>query len=140
MPSIIFNTNRNNLDIVARGRLFPNFKESVAIGITFGLTVFAWIFFRANTVEQAINYISFIFSSSVFTIPYFRGIGKAVIIVPIIFLFMLIEWIGREGQYAISRIGLNWKKPYRYFFYYVILFMILYFGNFNENQFIYFQF
>ena len=140
MPSIILNTNRNNLDIVARGRLFPSFKESIAICITFGLTVFAWIFFRANTVEQAISYISTIFSSSVFTIPYFRGIGKAVIIVPIIFLFMLVEWIGREGEYAISGTGMNWKKPYRYLLYYLILFMILYFGNFNENQFIYFQF
>ncbi|MHA8059776.1 MBOAT family O-acyltransferase [Aquirufa beregesia] len=140
MPSIIFNTHRNNLDMVASGRSLPSLRESLSIGITFSLTVFAWIFFRANDVSHAFNFISEIFSSSLVSIPYFRGIGKAAIIVPIIFLFLLVEWIGREGQYAISHVGITWKRPFRYFFYYVLLFMILYFGNFNESQFIYFQF
>jgi alginate O-acetyltransferase complex protein AlgI len=140
MPSFIFNTHRNNLDMVASGRSLPSLRESLSIGITFSLTVFAWIFFRANDVSHAFNFISEIFSSSLVSIPYFRGIGKAVIIVPIIFLFLLVEWIGREGQYAISHVGITWKRPFRYFFYYVLLFMILYFGNFNESQFIYFQF
>ncbi|WP_317197226.1 MBOAT family O-acyltransferase [Aquirufa aurantiipilula] len=140
MPSIIFNTNRNNLDIVASGRNFPSLSELLSIGITFSLTVFAWIFFRANDVSHAFSFISEIFSSSLVSIPYFRGISKAVVIVPIIFLFILIEWIGREGQYAISHIGITWKRPIRYIFYYVLLFMILCFGNYNESQFIYFQF
>src|SRR6266567_2038949 len=33
MPSIILNTNRNNLDIVAQGKYLPNLKEVVSIGI-----------------------------------------------------------------------------------------------------------
>ncbi|MHA8062905.1 MBOAT family O-acyltransferase [Aquirufa nivalisilvae] len=140
LPSIIFNTNRNNLDVVASGRNIPSLGELLSMGITFGLTAFAWIFFRANDVSHAFSFISEIFSSSLLSIPYFRGIGNAVVIVPIIFLFILIEWIGREGQYAISQIGIKWKRPIRYFFYYILLFMILYFGNFNESQFIYFQF
>ncbi|MCZ2479759.1 MBOAT family O-acyltransferase [Aquirufa nivalisilvae] len=140
MPSIIFNTNRNNLDIVASGRYIPSLRELLSMGLTFCLTVFAWIFFRANDLNHAFSFISEIFSSSLLSIPYFRGIGNAVIIVPIIFLFMLIEWIGREGQYAISHVGITWKRPIRYLFYYLLLFMILYFGNFNESQFIYFQF
>lgn len=140
MPSIIFNTNRNNLDIVASGRYIPSLRELLSMGVTFGVTVFAWIFFRANDLSHAFSFISEIFSSSLLSIPYFRGIGKAVVIVPIISLFILVEWIGREGQYAISHVGITWKRPIRYFFYYVLLFMILYFGNFNESQFIYFQF
>lgn len=140
MPSIIINTNRNNLDIVASGRNLPNMRELLAITVTFGLTVFAWIFFRANNVAHALDFISTIFSKSLFVVPYFRGISRAVIIVPIILLFILIEWVGRNGQYAISNVGIKWKSPFRYIFYYAILVMIIYFGNFNDNQFIYFQF
>ena len=35
MPSIIFNTNRNNLDIVAKGKYLPTVKEFLSMGITF---------------------------------------------------------------------------------------------------------
>src|SRR6267154_4575677 len=63
MPSIIFKTNRDNLEIVAMGKLFPTLKEFLTISLTFALTTFAWIFFRANSVGHAVNYISEIFSS-----------------------------------------------------------------------------
>ena len=44
MPSIIFNTNRNNLNSVAQGKDLPNIKEFFSIVITFSLTVLTWIF------------------------------------------------------------------------------------------------
>jgi D-alanyl-lipoteichoic acid acyltransferase DltB (MBOAT superfamily) len=140
MPSIIFNTNRNNLDIVAKGKYLPTIKDFLAIGLTFGLTVFAWIFFRANNIEHALNYISEIRSLSIFSIPKFAGIGKAFTTIILICIFMVIEWKGRENQYAIAEIGIIWKPPFRYAFYYGIVFMIIYFGSFKQNQFIYFQF
>ena len=65
LPSIIFKSNRNNLDIVAQGRTFANFREITAMVITFSLTVFAWIFFRADNMTQAFQYIGEIFSPSV---------------------------------------------------------------------------
>ena len=37
-------------------------KELFQMVITFGLTVFAWIFFRAEDINHAISYISGIFS------------------------------------------------------------------------------
>jgi hypothetical protein len=55
-------------------------------------------------------------------------------------LFIFTEWTGRTGQYGIQNLGIRWKRPYRYTIYYLIIFLILYFGNFNKNQFIYFQF
>jgi len=54
-------------------------------------------------------------------------------------VFVLIEWFGREGQYATSSLGLKWKWPLRYVMYYAIIFAILWFGG-KEQQFIYFQF
>lgn len=139
MPSIIFNTHRNNLDIVAKGKYLPTIKEFLSIGITFGITVFAWIFFRATNVTHAFSYISEIFSSSLFTIPHFHGMGNAMPIVFLTSIFFIVEWFGREQQYAIAYLGLNWYKPIRWAMYYGIILAIYFFAG-SEQQFIYFQF
>jgi D-alanyl-lipoteichoic acid acyltransferase DltB (MBOAT superfamily) len=139
LPSIIFNTNRNNLDIVARGKYLPTIREFFAILLTFSLTVFAWIFFRAANITNAFSYISEIFSSSLLTIPNFPGIGKAVPIVFLTSIFLIVEWIGREQQYAIAHLGIKWYKPIRWAMYYLIILAIFYFTG-KEQQFIYFQF
>lgn len=139
MPSIILNTHRNNLDIVAKGKYLPTLKEFLSIAITFGLTVFAWIFFRANDVTHAFSYVRKIFSGSLFTIPYFPGIGLTPPIIIVTFLFLLIEWLGREGQYAIAHLEVKWHKPWRWAMYYIIISAIFWFGG-KEQQFIYFQF
>lgn len=135
LPSIIFNTNRNNLDIVAQGRLFPTLKEFFAVLGTFGLTVFAWIFFRANNVQHAFDYIAGIFSTTLFTNP--SGVPGNILI--LIVLFINIEWLGRESQFAIADFGLKWKRGFRYFFYFLLIFAIFWFSG-EEQQFIYFQF
>ena len=137
--SIIFNTHRDHLDIVARGKYLPTLREFFAIGITFSLTVFAWIFFRAADVTHALSYISGIFSSSLLTIPHFPGIGKAVSIAFLTSVFLIIEWLGREQQYAIAHLGIKWYRPLRWAMYYGIIISIFWFGG-KEQQFIYFQF
>ena len=106
---------------------------------TFGLTVFAWIFFRANNIGHAMSYISEILSPSLFTIPKFTEMGKALTTIILAVIFVLTEWQGREGQYAISQLGFKWKRPLRYAMYYAIIIAIFYFGG-KEQQFIYFQF
>lgn len=139
MPSIILKTNRNNLETVAQGKIFPTIKEFISIAVTFGLTVFAWIFFRADSVKQAVGYISKIFSRSLFSIPNFPGIENILPIIILTIAFFIIEWFGRERQYAIADLGLNWYRPLRWSFYYIIIFAIYYFAG-KEQQFIYFQF
>jgi len=140
LPLLLTNNNRNNLETVAQGKLFPNLKEISFMLLTFGLTVFAWIFFRANNIGHAVSYISEILSPSLFSIPKFAGMGKALTTIILVAIFVLVEWKGREGQYAIAHLGIKWSPPLRYALYYSIIFLIMYFGNFNENQFIYFQF
>lgn len=139
MPSIVFKTNRNNLEIVAKGKYLPTIKEFFDIGITFSLTVFAWIFFRAANLTHAFSYISEIFSSSLFTIPHFPGIGKSVTIVVLTCIFLIVEWLGREQQFAIAYFGTKWYKPIRWAMYYAIIIVIFWLGG-KEQQFIYFQF
>jgi alginate O-acetyltransferase complex protein AlgI len=139
MPSIIFNTNRTNLEIVAKGKYLPTIKDLFSIGITFSLTVFAWIFFRAENIGHAISYISEILSLSLFSIPKFAGMSRALTTIILVAIFVLVEWKGREGQYAISHLGIKWKRPIRYAMYYAIIIAIFWFGG-KEQQFIYFQF
>lgn len=139
LPVLLTNNNRNNLEIVAQGKFLPSIKELSYMLLTFGLTVFAWIFFRANNIGHAISYISEILSPSLFTIPKFAGIWKALTTIILIGIFVLIEWQGREGQYAISQLGIKWKRPLRYAMYYAIIIAIFWFGG-KEQQFIYFQF
>lgn len=139
MPSIIFNTNRNNLDIIASGKYLPTLKDFLSLVLTFSLTVFAWIFFRAENVTHAFSYISGIFSNSLLTTPYFPGIEKAVPIYILTGIFIIVEWFGREQQYAIAHLGLKWHKSVRWAVYYAIILVIYLFAG-TEQQFIYFQF
>lgn len=143
MPAIIMKTNRNYIDIVAKGRQWPSIKEFSQIIITFLLTVFAWIFFRAESIHHATNYISGIFSSSILSIPQFEETKQAYITLALIGIFVLIEWFGREEQYAIAKLGHNWKRPLRYAFYYAIIIIIftkIFLFSGQDQQFIYFQF
>ncbi len=139
LPLLLSNRNRTNLNTVAQGKNFPTLKEFYQMGITFGLTIFAWIFFRAENIEHAISYISGISSSSLFTIPEFTGMMKALMTTALIMPFILIEWLGREDQYAIEKLGLEWRRPWRYIMYYVIFISVILFSG-EEQQFIYFQF
>ncbi len=139
MPSILFNTNRNNLNIVAQGKYLPTLSDFFAIIKTFFLAVLAWIFFRANNLTHAFEILSNIFSKSIISAPSFKGSANSFPILILLVIFNIVEWLGREQQFAIARIGLNWKRPIRWAFYYVIIFAIIYFGG-KEQNFIYFQF
>ena len=139
LPLLLTNNNRNNLETVAKGKLFPSLKELSFMLLTFGLTVFAWIFFRADNIGHAISYISEILSPSLFSIPKLNGMIGALRTIILVAIFVLVEWKGREGQYAIADFGTNWIRPIRWMFYFTIIIIILAFTG-NEQQFIYFQF
>lgn len=139
MPSIIFEKNRRNIEIVAKGRILPSLKDIGAIIVTFSLTTFAWIFFRANNISHAIDIVTTIFSNSLLAMPSFMGKTKALILLCIIFFFFIIEWRGRESQFAISNFVLNWKRPIRWSFYILLIIVLLVFSG-KEQEFIYFQF
>lgn len=136
MPSIIFNTNRTNLDTVAQGKYFPTIKELFSMLLTFSLTVFAWIFFRAENIGHATTFISEIFSKTLFSFP--TVVPKTLLL--LLAVFIIIEWIGREQQYAIAKLGTNFPKIVRWGLYYAIVVAIFNFVNNSANQFIYFQF
>ncbi len=135
LPSILFKTNRNNLDIVAQGRYLPSTRELLSIGMTFGLTVFGWIFFRSLSIWHAGQYISKMFSRSLLTIP---TVMPLTLIITVI-LFLVIEWLGREKQYPLANLEARLPRLVRWASYYTIVLAIFYFAG-SEQKFIYFQF
>lgn len=132
------------MEIVAKNKLLPSIKEIFQMGITFSITVFAWIFFRAENIQHAFEYISRIFDSGLFSVPrIFDPVTGANLIsksfLLIIIGFTIMEWLGREGEYALEKFGLKQKRYLRYSFYYCLLALIYWFGG-KEQEFIYFQF
>ena len=139
LPLLLRNKNRANIEIVAYGKRLPSLKESYQILRTFAMTTVAWIFFRANSIEHALNYILGIFSVSLFSVPVFSGRGKALTVLVIIIVFLLVEWRGRANNHALEAIGVQWKSAYRIAFYYLVILAVFYYGG-SQQDFIYFQF
>jgi hypothetical protein len=109
------------------------------MSLTFGLTVFAWIFFRADNIGHAISFIGDIFSASFFTIPKFASRLSLFSTIFYILIMLILEWKNREKLYALENFGLMWRRPIRLCMYYLLIILIFWFGG-KEQQFIYFQF
>jgi D-alanyl-lipoteichoic acid acyltransferase DltB (MBOAT superfamily) len=135
IPLLLTNNHKNNIGVVAQGSVLPNLKESFQMLRTFSLTVLAWIFFRSDNLTLALSYLKQILSFSFFTIPEVRPTKVLILVV----LFVLIEWSGREKEFAIDRIQEKFSKPLVYVFFYFLIFLIFWYGG-EEQQFIYFQF
>jgi len=134
LPLLISNNNRNNLEVVAKGKILPSLKEVVNILITFTITCFAWIFFRAESIQHALIYIKNIFNNSLFTYPSHFSIKLLILIV---FLF-IVEWFNRERFHGLEII--RYSPIIRHLTYLLIIWLIIRFANFSNNEFIYFQF
>ena len=136
IPLLLFQKNRAHLGVVAEHSWLPTAKEALSIALTFGLTVLAWIFFRAESMTQAIDILNQIFSASIFEAPMVLPTKVLIYIV----LFMGVEWMGRKNQYAIENLSFL-NRPLRWAFYIGILLTIYFLGRFSQEiEFIYFQF
>lgn len=140
MPSIILKTNRNNLNIVAEGRLFPNFREIIQLIITFSLACFAWIFFRSASVTDAFSYIGRLFSTLGTGIGYpyklLNGDLKVLIFVVIMLIF---EWFMREELHPLRKPFTKLPTIARWVIYFLLATLVLLFAG-EQAEFIYFQF
>ncbi len=137
LPYLLTNSNRQNLEIVAQGKIFPTFLEFCGMLLTFLMAVFGWIFFRAQDINQALEFILHIFSNDLFKQPKLPNAANVVVV--FICITMLIEWFGREGKYALENLVSKWNTPLRWLFYFVLITCIIVLSG-KEQEFIYFQF
>jgi len=135
LPLLLTKNNRNHLDIVAKGRFLPSLKELLGMVSTFALVLFAWIFFRSDSIGDAFSYIVSIFSSSLFAIP--EILPRRLILM--LLAFLLVEWIGRDQEHALSELGFRWPRIIRHCLYYGLIITIL-LNSGSGQDFIYFQF
>ena len=124
---------------MAENSYLPSIREFFGMLTTFSLTVLAWVFFRADNLSHAFAIINEIFSASLFHEPFIDG-GKNLRITALLtILFIVVEWFGRKGEFALDLLGRSWKRPIRWGFYYVVLMAVFWFAG-KQQEFIYFQF
>jgi len=125
----------------------PKLHSCLKILITFSLVCFAWIFFRADTISDALRIISNLFAGwgGAFTVRTLENIPfwgplKFELVASLISIAILLSVQLMEERGNV--IGRFFEKPVwvRWPVYYFLLLAILLFGNFGSKQFIYFQF
>jgi len=137
LPFILLGKNRKYTDTVAEGKLLPNLREVFQIAFTFLLVAIGWIFFRAESIEQAILYLQGIFDMSIFSIPRFKRFSHFEVIRIYLVIMFVAEWLQRNKQHGLDIARINpWLRRIIYI---LIIFSIIFYMGENE-QFIYFQF
>lgn len=135
LPLLLLKRNRRHTDIVAQGRLLPNFTELLQIGCTLSLTVLAWVFFRSQSVTQAFEILRRIFSRSILTSPSDCPAGLLILIG----ILVITEWFQRNNEHGLVFKDNATPRAVRWCIYY-LLGIFLYIAGGTEQQFIYFQF
>ena len=132
------------------GALFG--APAARVALTFGLTCFAWIFFRANSTADAFHIAGHMFSGMGDSLRHLgdREYLKANILLGqdrTHFALAVCAIVALLAAHLVQRRGsvrarlLAWPVPVRWACYYAIVIGILFFGAFNQSrQFIYFQF
>ncbi|UII27923.1 MBOAT family protein [Fulvivirga maritima] len=117
-----------------------NLRKAVQIASTFSLTMLAWVFFRAESLTMACDYLNRIVMAPFIDFPSFLFSMRVVALMVLLIGFLVVEWISKEHQFAFERIGVTWKRPWRWLMYYSVMIVIVWCSGNNSQEFVYFQF
>jgi D-alanyl-lipoteichoic acid acyltransferase DltB (MBOAT superfamily) len=118
--------------IVAAGRILPSPQEFCRMAATFTVVLVAWIFFRADSLGEALDFIYHMLTRDWLVNPdYERGL-------PYIGILVVIEWIQRTKQHGLEMAHL--PTGIRWAIYYAVIAGIFWYGHTGHIPFIYFQF
>jgi len=140
LPLLVLKKNRVHTDTVAQNSFLPSLKELIQLSITFGFTIIAWVFFRAESVSHAYHFLIDMFSLDLFSLPVYTVRKLVYPILILLGFFVIIEWLGRRDRFAIEKIIISLPCFIRWFFYAFLIFLIGMYMQTNETPFIYFQF
>lgn len=135
LPLVLLGSRRKNREIVAEGRLRPTWRELAQMIITFALVTTAWVFFRSESLGQAVAYLGRMFSPSLFSVPQVAPRLLAVVIV----VFLFVEWCQRNKEHALQFDHVRVPRILRWGAYYLLTLSILLCAG-RGQTFIYFQF
>jgi len=133
LPLQLLKKNRKNLTIIGKENNHISFNDVLNICITFILVCIGWIFFRSQSVTDALHYIEDIAAINLNFVNY-----TYLAFIPYIILMLVFEWINREKECPIDLKFRN--NIYKYAFYTSFIVLIVFFSAEAKNSFIYFQF
>lgn len=134
IPLLITNKNRKYTNQVAEHKAIPSFRELINMLITFVLVTLAWVFFRADSITVAFNYIKRLFTNFSFNIEYLSIENYSIEMLFLIGVFIFIEWLNKHTEHP-------FLGKFKWFKIIGVILMLLIFGVYsNHQEFIYFQF
>jgi len=132
LPLALTQNHRRHMGVTAEGRTFPAGGESLKMALTFLLTTFAWIFFRAESLSHAFSFIERILSFQ------FTPIDRSAFhYLPLVALLMVWDWLQRGRQHGLKIDG--FPVPLRWGLYSALCWSVLALSK-GGQTFIYFQF
>ena len=138
LPLILLGKNRKYRNVVAEGRTLPSLRELGQMLLTFLLAMMGWILFRADSIEQAGQYYTHMFSTLFDGSPTLTSNMDAWVVFVAVTVMTVVEWLNRDREHEFARQPRN--RFLRWSGYIALLFMIGAFMVTNEMPFIYFQF
>ncbi|QIE60630.1 MBOAT family protein [Rasiella rasia] len=134
IPLLLTKRNRNNTDTVAEGRFLPNLKEFLTMLGTFGIVTLGWIYFRAESVTVANDYIAHILAFD-FKMGMLNIERYPFELLPLLAILLYYEWFSRDLEFPLYSPTYSLPRVL------VVVVLIATFGSFSTIQdFIYFQF
>ena len=118
----------------------PFLTRFVRTCVTFHLVVFAWIFFRANTISDALYIVRRLLVDADFSTFELVGLNSYEWIVTIMAILFM-ELVHSLQEYSAIRQTFS-KTPVwlRLGMYYALIMLVIIWGKFDHREFIYFQF
>jgi alginate O-acetyltransferase complex protein AlgI len=134
LPLLLLKKNRNNIENADLSWDLESIKIRFNIILTFFLSCLAWVFFRAKTITDAVQYLKRIVMDGNFASQYLSNERYNYELLIMVTLFVLVEWNNRtkieplSGRYSFLKLTL-------------CLATIIALGTYSDyKEFIYFQF
>lgn len=122
---------------IACGRFISGAKVALQMLLTFFLVVIGWVLFRAETIGQAVGYLSAMFTNQFFDSSMLCGMK----FLRFGLIIILVEWFQRDKRHVLQFSNM---RPFNYRFvrwtvYYICIYVIAKYAGVSQT-FIYFQF
>ncbi len=138
IPLMLARRHKVHTEIVAQRSVLPSFREFAQLGVTFILTCFAWVFFRAKDMGEALSYLAGMFGMGGGSISVIKGNVLTLGICGVgLIILVLLEWLQRRKAHALEQLPI--PAVLRWVLYFVLAVCVINFLG-TPKSFIYFQF
>jgi D-alanyl-lipoteichoic acid acyltransferase DltB (MBOAT superfamily) len=136
LPLLLLNRNRANVgEVVAANSMLPSIKEFGQMLLTFTFVTFAWIFFRAESILAALDYLKNI-TAGLVNVNDSKETVIGIKVILFILPLVVADWYLRSDERTL-KVPSNFRYPLYLILITLVFFMML---RAKESSFIYFQF